>query len=200
MSKRLNRDDVDKWHDNGIYVPTRHIYIGSEHAGDDLDEGGCDYLMAERAVKNLHILESINKEPITVLMNNIGGDEYHGFAIYDAIKLCESHITVKVFGHAMSMGSIILQAADERLMAPTSRQMIHYGTWGIVDHAKTTQKWAKEGEKIDKWMELMYLEKIKEKLPHFTIARLQRMLDHDTFLTAKESVELGLADKVLGET
>ncbi len=196
---KLNRDDVDKWHDSGLYIPTRHVYIGSAHSDVDLSEGGCDYLMAEKAIKNLHILESLNKEPITVLMNNIGGDEYHGFAIYDTIRLCESHVTVKVFGHAMSMGSIILQAADERLMAPTSRQMIHYGTWGIHDHAKTTQKWAKEGEKIDKWMEAMYLQKMKEKVPHFTIARLQRMLDHDTFLTAKESVEFGLADKVLGE-
>ena len=199
MSKRLNRDDIDKWHDSGLYIPTRHIYIGSAHSDGDMSEGGCDYLMAERAVKNLHLLESLNKEPITILMNNIGGDEYHGFAIYDAIKLCESHVTIRVFGHAMSMGSIILQAADSREMAPTSRQMIHYGTWGIVDHAKTTQKWAKEGEKIDKWMEQMYLAKMKEKNPHFTLARLQRMLDHDTFLTAKESVEYGLADKVIGE-
>lgn len=196
---KLNRDDIDKWHDSGLYIPTRHIYIGSEHADDELNEAGCDYFMAERAIKNLHILESINKEPITIILNNIGGDEYHCFAIYDSIRLCKSHITIKVFGHAMSAGSIILQSADERLMAPTSRQMIHYGTWGINDHAKTTQQWAKEGAKIDKWMEQMYLEKIKEKQPHFTLARLQRMLDHDTFLNAKESVELGLADKVLEE-
>lgn len=199
MSKRPNRDDIDKWHDSGLYIPTRHVFMGSEHSEED-GEAGCDYLMAERSIKNLHVLESINKEPITILMNNIGGDEYHGFAIYDAVKLCESHVTIKVLGHAMSMGSIILQAADERVMAPTSRQMLHYGTWGIHDHAKTTQKWAKEGEKIDKWMEQMYLDRMKEKNPHFTLARLQRMLDHDTFLTAKESVELGLADKVLGET
>jgi ATP-dependent Clp protease, protease subunit len=198
MSKRLNRDDIDKWHDSGIYIPTRHIYMGSE-SYEEGEESGCDGLMAERIIKNLHVLESINKEPITILMNNIGGDEYHGFAIYDAIQLCESHVTIKVLGHAMSMGSIILQAADDRIMAPTSRQMLHYGTWGIHDHAKTTQKWAKEGEKIDKWMEQMYLAKMKEKNPHFTLARLQRMLDHDTFLTAKESVECGLADKVLGE-
>jgi len=198
MSKRVNRDDIDKFHDSGLYVPTRHIYMGSEHSDTEMAEGGCDYLMAERVIKNLHILESINKEPITILMNNIGGDEYHGFAMYDAIRLCESHITVKVLGHAMSMGSIILQAADERLMAPTSRQMIHYGTWGIHDHAKTAQKWAEEGKKIDKWMEQMYLDRIQEKHPAFTLEDLQKMLDHDTFFTATESVKLGLADSVLG--
>jgi ATP-dependent protease ClpP protease subunit len=199
MAKRANSDDIDKFHDKGLYIPTRHVFIGSEHADESMNESGCDYLMAERAIKNLHVLESINKDPITILMNNIGGDEYHCFAIYDAIRLCESHVTIKVLGHAMSAGSIILQAADERIMAATSRQMLHYGTWGCNDHSKTFQKWAKEGEKIDKWMEQMYLKKMKEKDPLFTLARLQRMLDHDTFLSAKESVAMGLADKVLGE-
>lgn len=201
MSKRLNRDDIDKFHDFGIYVPTRTIYMGSEHVSepDDFAESGCDAFMAERVVKNLHILDTIAEEQITIIMNNIGGDEYHCFAIFDAIKACRSHITIKVVGHAMSAGSIILQAADERIMTPTSRQMIHYGTWGIHDHAKTTQKWAEEGKKIDKWMEQMYLQRIKEKNPDFRLATLQRRLDHDTFLTARESVEIGLADKVLGE-
>lgn len=199
MSKRVNRDDIDKFHDSGIYIPTRHLYMGSEHSDSELGEGGCDYLMAERVIKNLHILESLNKEPITILMNNIGGDEYHGFAVYDAIRLCESHVTIKVLGHGMSMGSIILQAADERLMAPTSRQMIHYGTWEASGHSKTTQKLAQEGLKIDKWMENMYLDRIQEKHPTFALEDLQKMLDHDTFFTAQESVKLGLADRVLGD-
>lgn len=198
MSKRVNRDDIEKFHDCGIYLPTRTIYMGSETI-DNESESGCDAAMAERIVKNLHILDTLNQEPITILMNNIGGDEYHCFAMYDTIKACKSHITIKVVGHAMSAGSIILQAADERVMLPTSRQMIHYGTWGVHDHAKTTQKWAEEGKKIDKWMEKMYLDKIHEKHPKYKIGRIQKLLDHDTFLTAQESVDLGLADKVLYE-
>lgn len=199
MAKRVNRDDVDKFHDYSIYIPTRTIYMGSEDFSIDLGESGTDGLMAERVIKNLAILESMSKEPITILMNNIGGDEYHGFATYDAIRACQSPVTIQVMGHAMSMGSIILQAADERIMAPTSRQMIHYGTWGINDHAKTSRKWSDEGVKIDEWMENMYIAKIKEKHPDFTLKKLQKMLNFDTFLTAEESVKLGLADKVLGE-
>lgn len=199
MSKRINRDDIDKFHDYGLYLPTRTIYMGSESISeaDDFAESGCDAFMAERMVKNLHILDVLNQEPITIMMNNVGGDEYHCFAIYDAIKACKSRVIIKVVGHAMSAGSIILQAADERIMLPTSRQMIHYGTWGVNDHAKTTQKWAEEGKKIDRWLEKMYLEKIREKNPQYKIGRLQRLLDHDTFLTAQESIELGLADEVL---
>lgn len=199
MSKRVNRDDIDKFHDYSLYIPTRTIFMGSEEYSINDGESGCDGLMAERTIKNLHILESINLEPITILMNNIGGDEYHCFAIIDAIQGCKSHITIKVLGHAMSAGSLILQAADSRVMAPISRQMIHYGTWGLHDHAKTAQQWAKEGEKIDEWMEQWYLAKIHEKDPAFTLGKLKKMLDHDTFLTAQESVDLGLADKVLGD-
>lgn len=198
MSKQV-RDDIEKFHDYSIYLPKRTIYMGSEEHHIEHGESGTDGAMAERVIKNLHILDTLNNEPILVLMNNIGGDEYHGFAIYDAIKQCKSHVTIKVCGHAMSMGSIILQAADERIMMPTSRLMIHYGTWGIHDHAKTTQKWAKEGQKIDDWMEQMYMEKIRERQPEFKLKKLQEYLDHDTFLTAKETVDLGLADKVDGE-
>lgn len=196
---KLNRDDIDKFHDYNLYVPQRTIYMGSEHVseGDDFSESGCEAFMAERIIKNLLILDAQSGDPITIIMNNIGGDEYHCFAIYDAIKACRSHVTIKVFGHAMSAGSIILQAADTRIMAPTSRQMIHYGTWGIHDHAKTSIKWAVEGEKINGWMEQMYLEKIREKQTAHSLERLKKMLDHDTFLTAQESVDLGLADEVL---
>jgi ATP-dependent Clp protease protease subunit len=193
-----NNDVIAQFHDYGIYVPTRTLYMGSENVATESDfaESGCDAIMAERMIKNLHVLESLSKEPITIFCNNVGGDEYHCFAIYDSIKACKSHVTIKVRGHAMSAGSIILQAADERIISPSSRQMIHYGTWGVTDHSKTYQKWAEEGRKIDSWMENMYLERIKAKHPMFKLSKIQKMLDHDTFFNAQESVSIGLADKV----
>lgn len=198
MSKRVNRDDVDKFHDYNIYIPTRTIYMGSEEHSIDSGESGTDGSMAERVVKNLYILEGISQEPITIIMNNIGGDEYHGLAIYDAIRACKSHVKIIVMGHAMSMGSIILQAADERVMAPNSRMMIHYGGWSFDGHAKTGQKWAREFDKLDDWMENMYLDKIHEKHPKFNPKTLKKMLDHDTFFNPAEAVAMGLADKILG--
>lgn len=200
MSRRVNRDDIDKFHDYSLHIPSRTIYMGSEHINDDdFSESGVEATMAERQIKNLHILEMVSNDPITIILNNPGGDVNHGLAIYDAIKSCKSHVTIKVFGHAMSMGSIILQAADERIMAPNASQMIHYGTLGVDKEAKTVYKIVEECKRIDKWMENMYLAKIQERQPHFTRARLQRLLNHDTFLTAAQSVELGLADKILGE-
>lgn len=199
MKKTIN-DDIEKFHDYSIHLPTRTLYMGSEHISESsFDESGTDASMAERLVKNIHILDTINQEPIVIIMNNIGGDPYHGLAIYDAIKAAKSEIIIKVFGHAMSMGSIILQAADERQMAENSRQMIHYGSLTIDGHSKTVDKQAKEEDKINRWMENMYLERIHEINPDFKLKKLQRMCDHDTFLTAKESVLLGLADKIIGD-
>jgi ATP-dependent protease ClpP protease subunit len=198
MSRNI-RDDIDKLHDYGIYLPTRTLYMGSETSDLEEGESGTDSKMAEKLIKNLHILDSKNAEPIIIIANNVGGDEYHTFAIIDAIRKCRSHVTVEVYGHAMSAGSLILQAADKRLMGKNAVQMIHYGTWGVHDHAKTAQKWAKEGERIDQWMEQWYMKKIREKHPDFKLKKLKEMLDHDTFLTARQSVDLGLADGIVGE-
>lgn len=171
--------------------------MGSADYGDD-GESGTDGAMAERIVKALHVLDNSQGE-ITIIMNNPGGDEYHGMAIFDAIKACKNHVTIRVFGHAMSMGSIILQAADKRVMAPNSRMMIHYGTWGIHDHPKIVYKWAEEGKKFDSWMEELYLGKIREKHPDYPLAKVKQMCNFDSFLNASEAVKLGLADEVEGE-
>lgn len=200
---KLVRDDVDKFFDYEIYIPTRTIYMGSVDNDQELGESGTDGAMAERVIKALHILDSSapgGDKPITIIMNNPGGDEYHGLAIYDAIKACKNHVTIVVYGHAMSMGSIILQAADKRIMAPNARIMIHYGTWGTHDHPKIVYSWAEEGKKFDAWMELLYLGKIREKHPNFTLKKVQEMCNFDTFINPEEAVALGLADEILGDT
>jgi ATP-dependent Clp protease protease subunit len=193
MSKKVNRDDIDKLYDYGIYIPSKTI----------ISVGETDQEIASNLMKGLHILDSISPEkPITIHLNNVGGDEYHGIAVYDSIRECKSRVVIIAKGHAMSMGSIIFQAADERIMAPNAKQMIHYGTPVLADpeaHAKTQYKWTEECKKFSAWMEELYLEKIHQKVPKFPMKKLVKMLDFDTILNARESVDLGLADKILGE-
>lgn len=197
---RIIRDDVDRFFQYGIDLNTRTIYMG-----EGATFGGVDDDLAQNMIKSLHILDSAapnGDKPITIIMNNPGGDEYHGMAIYDAIKACHNEVIIKVFGHAMSMGSIILQAADEgnRIMAPNSMMMIHYGTWAPPeDHPKNVYSWAEEGKRFDKWMIDLYLKKIREKHPKFTRKKVDEMCNFDKFITAKQAVELGLADEILGE-
>ena len=163
---RIVRDHIDHWFDYGLDMDNRTIYLGSASYDDDGGESGVDHLMAEFFIKSIHMLEmaSSNKEkPITVIMNNPGGDWYHGMGIFDAIRACKNHVTIKVFGHAMSMGSVILLAADERIMSPNSKFMIHYGTEGGYNHSKIFAKWADEGKRINYHMENIYLDDLMEK-------------------------------------
>lgn len=193
---RINRDDVDKLYDYDIYIPSRTIYMGSVESSMTEGESGVEAVMAERVIKALHLLDQ-KDEPITIIMNNPGGDWFHGMAIYDAIKGCQSHVIIKVYGMAMSMGAVILQAADERIMAPNARFMMHYGYMGFEGHSKTFDKWADENKRINKEMEQILLKKIQVKHPNYTLEDLRKALDHDTILTAADTVALGLADDVL---
>lgn len=189
---RLNIDDVDKLYDYGIYIPTKTI----------VTVGECDEEFADKLIKGLHVLDSTNVDkPITIQLNNSGGDEYHGMAVFDSIRACKSRVIIIAKGHAMSMGSIIFQAADERVISPNAKQMLHYGTPVLADgeaHVKTQYKWTEECKKFSEWMENMYLERIREKHPNFKKKELINMLNFDTILSAEESVNIGLADRILG--
>lgn len=191
------KDTIDKFLEHGLDFPSKTIYLGS--VGDGEWDTGVDHRMARHAIQGLYLLDKTkHDEPITVLMNNPGGDVYHGLAVFDAIRSCKSYVIIKTYGYAMSMGSVVLQAGDRRVMSPNSRMMLHYGTAGAHDHSKNVQRWADEFKRLDKWMEDVYLTKILEKKKRFTRQQLQKKMSFDWFLTAQEAVDLGLADEVMG--
>jgi len=142
-------------------------------------------------------LNQLSTKPITIHMNNLGGDWYHGMAIYDAIKTSKAYITMVVWGSAMSMGSIILQAADERFMAPNSILMIHDGMEFLNGSPRTVEKWIDESKRNRLTMYKIYLEKMKTKIPQMTLRKIEKLCSHDTIYSAQETVNMGLADKVM---
>jgi len=159
---RTSKESIDNWFDNNLDLTNRIMYVGSVHNAHE-HESGVDAYMAEYAIKGIQLLELRNSEPITIIMNNPGGDFFHGLAIYDTIKYSSCHCTIKVYGHAMSMGSLILQAADKRIMMPNARFMIHYGYDAKYDNVKTVEKWIDEGKRLAYEMENIYLDVMLEK-------------------------------------
>jgi ATP-dependent Clp endopeptidase proteolytic subunit ClpP len=188
-------DDIETFFSRGIHIPSSTLYLGSVSTNADDEETGTDFAMAERAIKGLHILDQAPRE-ITVVMNNDGGSVYHGAAIYDAIAGCENRVTVIGTGSIMSMGVIILQAADRRILTPSTRLMVHVGTAGTQDHLVNLQRYADEVAKMDRWAEDILLARIQTKHPTYMRAKLRRLCMFDSYLSAQEAVELGLADEV----
>lgn len=192
-NRKLDKSEIEHFLDNDLYVPTRTVWIGPTS-----EDGETNVLMAERAIKNIHILDSKSDDPIEILMTNPGGSFDDGMAIYDTIQLCRSPITVKVFGYAYSMGAVILQAADERVLAPNAKVMIHWGEEGLAsNHPKITKNWKKQYDIDSRWMAEMFLDRIREKHPDYKAAQLDKLLDFDTILSAEKALELGLADKIM---
>jgi len=196
---RIVDGNIDHWFNNNISLPTKTLWIGSSsYSSDDGSGIGVNYSMSESVIKGLHVLESLNNsEPITIIMNNPGGCWYNGMAIYDYIKRCVCTVNIEVYGEASSMGTVILQAADKRSISPNSSFFIHYGEDGYEGHSKNFERWAEQSKHVNKQMEDIYLNKIRNKKPKYTRAKLQELLKYDTFMTAKETVDLGLADEII---
>lgn len=196
MSK-VAKDDLDKFHEFDICPTDRTLYIGS--CGSDEDgESGVDHMMAERTIKNLHLLDKKKDSPITIKMNNAGGDVYHGLAMYDAIMDCKNIVTIIAYGYVMSIGSLIFQAADVRVMAPHARMMLHYGQAHLGGHNRDIYKNVEELKKLDKIVNNIYLFRIQQKQSDYNMRKLENKITFDYFLDADESIEMGLCDKVLG--
>ncbi len=187
MAEKFHKDEVSRLHDNDIYIPDRKITLF-----DAISE-----YSALTTIKNLLVLDGKSDQGITMLLNSMGGCVFNGFAIYGAIERCESHVSICGMGSVMSMATVVMQAADERVLDKHAVFMVHYGSAAIFDNSQTVIKWAAHEETMNQKMEDIYLEKIREKHPKFTRAKLRQMLLVDTILSADEAVKLGLADKVV---
>lgn len=185
---------IEDYFDYGIDVVNRQIYIGTNYQSQST---GVDYLMAERVIKALSILD-VTSGGIRLIMNNEGGFWYDGIAMFDYIRNCKNTITMDVYGQAFSMGAVMLQAADHRRMSKHAKVMLHYGVDGIEStHPEIYRRWAKESLRVKKEMEDIFLERMSAKNPSITRRQLKEMLDFDTVLSARQAEEQGLIDEVI---
>ena len=193
-------DTIDIFHDHGVYLPSRTIFLcRADYLDGEEGDPGVDHVFATKFMKNLHVLESMSSDPITVILSTPGGMEVSGMAIYDAIKSSPCHTTMIVRGEACSMGSYILQAADERLMAVHSIMMLHVGSsngYGL-DHKTSAKNWMKFEETYGKKLDAILKEKIIQKKPEYLGKKFDELMNFDTILSAQEAVDMGLADAVI---
>ena len=194
-------DDTYRFHEYGLFIPSNMIYIGGEQDDENGYERGVDAKCAQQTIKNLTILQSHNPKEIRIVINCIGGDEYHGLAIYDAIKGLRCKTIGIGIGNVMSMGSIIIQACTERYLTKNSTMLIHDGTFG--EHVPceasphNTLRIAKEGMYLTELVYEIYHSRMIKNKPNTKIKDIKDMCLHDTFLRPQQAVDLGLADKVI---
>ena len=158
-------------------------------------------------VSQLLFLESENPDAdILFYINSPGGSVTAGLAIYDTMQFIKPDVSTIVLGQACSMGSFLAQAGapGKRLVLPESRTMIHRvssgtpGTRGSV-HVQELQfedavRSMGESKRLNERLTQLY---VKHNTAGKTFEELFETMKFDTFLSAQEAVEYGLADEVV---
>lgn len=129
---------------------------------------------------------------INVHINSCGGDVYEGLAIYNLLKNHKATVNVYVDGIAASIASVIAMSGDKIVMTDASLMMIHNCYTYTRGNARELRKTADDMEKVMEACKAAYKGKIK-----ITDEELDKLLDEETFLTAKECFEKGFATEVI---
>jgi ATP-dependent Clp protease protease subunit len=171
--------------------------------------GPVDDNSANVIVAQLLFLESEDPtKDINFYINSPGGVVSSGLSIYDVMQFVKCDVATYVMGQACSMGSFLAQAGakGKRFVLPESRTMIHRvssgtpGTRGSVHVQELQFEDAKrsndESQRINQRLTELY---VKHNTAGKTYDELFETMKFDTFLSAKEAVEYGLADQVVAE-
>lgn len=158
---------------------------------------GVDSDSAKDIIRKLWYLDSVTPgKPILFVINSPGGSVDSGFAIWDQVKLITSPVVTLVTGLAASMGSLLslVSGKGKRLATPNARIMIHQPLIGGVIRGQATdlEIQAKEMLKTRAMIVDIY--------SHATgkdVKIIEKAIDRDNWMTAKEAMEFGLIDTIV---
>ncbi len=136
-------------------------------------------------------LKAITASHITLRINSPGGEVFDATAIYNAIREHPAHVTTYIDGLAASAASVIALAGNQVNIADNAYMMIHNASVGVFGGADDMKKYADLLDKLNVTIAETYQKKGGNKLAHW-----QNLMAAETWFTAQEAVDAGLADAV----
>lgn len=129
---------------------------------------------------------------LKISINSFGGAVYTGLSIYSLLKSHKGPITFRVDGAAMSAATIITSVPGAKVVMPKgSMMMIHKVSSVVVGTTDDMRKTADDVEKLEENIVSIYAEKSGR-----TAEEIREKMNAETYFTAEEAVEFGLADEV----
>lgn len=148
---------------------------------------------------NAHtVQQAINKagkpDSFTFHINTIGGSFAEGLAIYNLIKAQAATTTARVSGYALSMGSLLMLAADRVECAANGLIMIH-GSQGLtMGDTQEHEQAIAVLRKHDQILINTYRPRLNK-----TDDDIMKLLQNETWYTASEAKAAGLIDAITGQ-
>lgn len=129
---------------------------------------------------------------LDISINSFGGAVYTGLAIYSLLKAHKGPITFRVDGAAMSAATIITSVPGAKVVMPRgSMMMIHKVSSVAIGTTDDMRKAADDMEKLEENLINIYVEKTGR-----TVDEIKEKVNAESYFTAEEAVEFGLADEI----
>ena len=160
--------------------------------------GEINDVVASSIVAQLLFLEAEDPEKdIYLYVNSPGGVVTSGFSIYDTMNYIKPDVCTICIGQAASMGAFLLSSGEKgkRYALPNARIMIHQPLGGAQGQATDIEIQAKEILRLKQVLNEILAKNCDQKLP-----KIIKDTERDFFMSADESCEYGLIDKVLNKS
>lgn len=135
---------------------------------------------------------ALDVDTIDLRLNSGGGSVFDGIAIHNTLLAHRARIDVTVDGVAASIASVIAMAGDSVTMGAGTRMMIHNPSAGVIGQASDLRQIANLLDEIGKDIAGFYAARGGKDVAHWL-----DLMDAETWYSAQEAVDAGLADGVL---
>ena len=154
--------------------------------------------VANLIVAQLLFLDREDREKeISLYINCPGGEIYPGLAVYDTMQLVRAPVSTIAIGWTASLGTVLLAAGTKgkRYALPHATIHMHPAGGGARGYAPDVRIQLNELLRVE--------DLIKDLLAQHTgqsLERLTKDFDRDYFMNARDAVEYGIVDEVLGDS
>lgn len=157
-------------------------------------KGPVNSFSVDPLVRKITELDRIGKSPIYLIINSPGGSVTDGFELIGAITSIESPVVCIAESEAYSMAALISVFCDKLYMHRFSMMMFHEASWGgRGDETKMKAR----GHATAKYLDQVFNE-VAEELG-LTLKQFREKIHPEWWLTAREAVQVGIADGIVKE-
>ena len=140
--------------------------------------------------------ENPEGEDLVLEINSGGGSVFAGFEMYSVLRSAGCRTVAEVQSLAASAASVVMLGCQEVHASPVAQVMIHLPLTVTEGNQNVHRESVQMLESITESIIAGYERKVGNKT---SPAALRRMMDRETFLSARAALDAGLIDEIIGE-